>query len=202
MFKYVLFKSFIDILLSIVLMILFLPFIIIVLIFLSIELKENPFFIQKRTGFKGRIFELYKFKTMKTIRNSKGKLISDHQRISSLGKLLRKLSIDELPQLLNILKGEMSFIGPRPLLVEYLPLYNSKQIKRHDVIPGISGHAQVNGRNSISWNEKFKLDIYYVENQCFLLDLKILILTIKSVVTSRGINSNSKITMEKFNGQN
>ena len=183
-------------------MVLFLPFIIIVLIFLSIELKENPLFIQKRTGFKGRIFELYKFKTMKTIRNSKGKLISDHQRVSSLGKLLRKLSIDELPQLLNILKGEMSFIGPRPLLVEYLPLYNSKQIKRHDVLPGISGHAQVNGRNSISWKEKFKLDIYYVKNQCFLLDLKILILTIKRVVTSQGINSNTKITMEKFNGQN
>ena len=202
MFKYVLFKSFIDILFSIVIMILFLPFIILVLIILSIDLKENPIFVQKRTGFKGRVFELYKFKTMKSIRNSKGKLISDYQRVSALGKLLRKLSIDELPQLVNILKGEMSFIGPRPLLVEYLPLYNNKQIERHKVLPGISGYAQVNGRNSISWNEKFKLDVYYVQNQSFLLDLKILILTIKRVVTSQGINYNSKISMEKFNGQN
>ena len=202
MFKYVLFKSFIDILFSIVIMILFLPFIILVLIILSIDLKENPIFVQKRTGFKGRVFELYKFKTMKSIRNSKGKLISDYQRVSALGKLLRKLSIDELPQLVNILKGEMSFIGPRPLLVEYLPLYNNKQIERHKVLPGISGYAQVNGRNSISWNEKFKLDVYYVQNQSFFLDLKILILTIKRVVTSQGINYNSKISMEKFNGQN
>ena len=202
MFKYVLFKSFIDILFSIVIMILFLPFIILVLIILSVDLKENPIFVQKRTGFKGRVFELYKFKTMKSIRNSKGKLISDYQRVSTLGKLLRKLSIDELPQLVNILKGEMSFIGLRPLLVEYLPLYNSEQIKRHKVLPGISGYAQVNGRNSISWNEKFKLDVYYVRNQSFFLDLKILILTIKRVVTSHGINSNSKTSMEKFNGQN
>ena len=202
MFKYVLFKSFIDILFSIVIMILFLPFIILVLIILSIDLKENPIFVQKRTGFKGRVFELYKFKTMKSIRNSKGKLISDYQRVSALGKLLRKLSIDELPQLVNILKGEMSFIGPRPLLVEYLPLYNNKQIERHKVLPGISGYAQVNGRNSISWTEKFKLDVYYVQNQSFFLDLKILILTIKRVVTSQGINYNSKISMEKFNGQN
>ena len=172
MFKYVLFKSFIDILFSIVIMILFLPFIILVLIILSVDLKENPIFVQKRTGFKGRVFELYKFKTMKSIRNSKGKLISDYQRVSTLGKLLRKLSIDELPQLVNILKGEMSFIGPRPLLVEYLPLYNSEQIKRHKVLPGISGYAQVNGRNSISWNEKFKLDVYYVRNQSFFWILK------------------------------
>jgi len=183
-------------------MMLFLPFMILVLVLITVDLKENPLFVQNRIGFKGRIFKLYKFKTMKTKTNSKGERISDYIRISSLGKILRKLSIDELPQLVNILKGDMSFIGPRPLLVEYLHLYTKKQMTRHNVLPGISGFAQVNGRNSISWNEKFKLDIYYVENQSFFLDLKILILTIKRVITSKGINFNAKITMEKFNGKN
>jgi undecaprenyl phosphate N,N'-diacetylbacillosamine 1-phosphate transferase len=119
-----------------------------------------------------------------------------------VGRIIRTLSIDELPQLLNILKGEMSFIGPRPLLLEYLPLYTFEQMKRHDVIPGISGYAQVNGRNLISWKEKFKLDLYYVENQSFFLDLKILILTFKNVFSASGVNSDINITMEKFNGKN
>jgi len=202
MFKYVLFKSFFDFSFSFLILIIIFPFILLILIILIIDLNEIPFFIQKRPGFKGKVFRLYKFKTMKTIFDNRGNLLSDKNRLTFIGKTLRTLSIDELPQLFNILKGEMSFIGPRPLLSEYLPLYNFDQMKRHNVLPGISGYAQVNGRNLISWNEKFKLDIYYVENQCFLLDLKILILTIKSVVTSRGINSNSKITMEKFNGQN
>tara|TARA_B100000989_G_scaffold69963_1_gene48945 strand:+ start:691 stop:1242 length:552 start_codon:yes stop_codon:yes gene_type:complete len=178
------------------------PFILLILIILIIDLNEIPFFIQKRPGFKGKVFRLYKFKTMKTIFDNKGNLLSDKNRLTFIGKTLRTLSIDELPQLFNILKGEMSFIGPRPLLSEYLPLYNFDQMKRHNVLPGISGYAQVNGRNLISWNEKFKLDLYYVENQSFFLDLKILILTFKNVLTASGINSGINITMEKFNGKN
>ena len=202
MFKYVSFKYLFDFSFSFVILILILPFILLVLIILSIDLNESPFFIQKRPGFKGKVFSLYKFKTMKTIFDNKGKLVSDNNRLTFFGKIIRMLSIDELPQLVNILKGEMSFIGPRPLLLEYLPLYSSKEMKRHDVIPGISGYAQVSGRNSISWKEKFKLDLYYVENQSFFLDLKILILTFKNVFTATGINSDINLTMEKFNGEN
>ena len=202
MFKYVSFKYLFDFSFSFVILILILPFILLVLIILSIDLNESPFFIQKRPGFKGKVFSLYKFKTMKTIFDNKGKLVSDNNRLTFFGKIIRMLSIDELPQLVNILKGEMSFIGPRPLLLEYLPLYSSKEMKRHDVIPGISGYAQVSGRNSISWKEKFKLDLYYVENQSFFLDLKILILTFKNVFTASGVNSDINITMEKFNGKN
>ena len=134
--------------------------------------------------------------------DNKGNLISDNARLTLIGKILRKLSIDELPQLFNILKGEMSFIGPRPLLLEYLPLYSIEQMKRHSVVPGISGYAQINGRNLISWEEKFKLDLYYVEHQSFFLDIKILILTFKNVLLAKGINSDINITMEKFNGEN
>ena len=183
-------------------MILISPFILFVLIILLVDLNESPFFIQKRSGYKGKVFSLYKFKTMKTVFDNKGNLLSDNIRLTLIGKILRTLSIDELPQLFNILKGEMSFIGPRPLLLEYLPLYSSEQIKRHNVIPGISGYAQVNGRNLISWKEKFKLDLYYVEHQSFFLDLKILILTFKNVFLAKGINSDINITMEKFNGEN
>ncbi len=202
MFKYVLFKSFFDFSFSFLILIIIFPFILLILIILIIDLNEIPFFIQKRPGFKGKVFRLYKFKTMKTIFDNKGNLLSDKNRLTFIGKTLRTLSIDELPQLFNILKGEMSFIGPRPLLSEYLPLYNFDQMKRHNVLPGISGYAQVNGRNLISWNEKFKLDLYYVENQSFFLDLKILILTFKNVLTASGINSGINITMEKFNGKN
>jgi len=139
---------------------------------------------------------------MKTVLDSKGNLLSDKIRLTLTGKILRKLSIDELPQLFNILRGEMSFIGPRPLLLEYLSLYSLEQMKRHNVVPGLSGYAQVNGRNLISWKEKFKLDLYYVEHQSFFLDLKILILTFKYVFKAEGINSNINVTMEKFNGKN
>ena len=200
--NYISFKSFFDFSFSFIILILILPFILLVLIILIIDLNESPFFIQKRPGLKGKIFRLYKFKTMKTIFDIKGNLVSDNIRLTLIGKILRSLSIDELPQLFNILKGEMSFIGPRPLLSEYLPLYSVEQMKRHNVIPGISGYAQVNGRNLISWKEKFKLDLYYVENQSFFLDFKILILTFKNVFTASGINSDLNITMEKFNGEN
>ncbi len=202
MFKYTSLKYLFDFSFSFLILILILPFILLVFVILLIDLNESPFFIQKRPGFKGKVFSLYKFKTMKTIFDNKGKLVSDNNRLTFFGKIIRMLSIDELPQLVNILKGEMSFIGPRPLLLEYLPLYSSKEMKRHDVIPGISGYAQVSGRNSISWKEKFKLDLYYVENQSFFLDLKILILTFKNVFTATGINSDINLTMEKFNGEN
>ena len=202
MFKYTSLKYLFDFSFSFLILILILPFILLVFFILLIDLSESPFFIQKRPGFKGKVFSLYKFKTMKTIFDNKGKLVSDNNRLTFFGKIIRMLSIDELPQLVNILKGEMSFIGPRPLLLEYLPLYSSKEMKRHDVIPGISGYAQVSGRNSISWKEKFKLDLYYVENQSFFLDLKILILTFKNVFTATGINSDINLTMEKFNGEN
>ena len=202
MFKYVSFKYLFDFSFSFVILILIVPFIVLVLIILRIDLNESPFFIQKRPGLKGKVFSLYKFKTMRTMFDDKGNLLTDSLRLTLIGRIIRTLSIDELPQLFNILKGEMSFIGPRPLLLEYLPLYSSEQMKRHNVIPGISGYAQVNGRNLISWKEKFKLDLYYVENQSFFLDLKILILTFKNVLLAKGINSDINITMEKFNGEN
>ena len=202
MFKYVSFKYLFDFSFSFVILMLIFPFTLLFLTVLLIDLNESPFFIQKRPGFKGKVFSLYKFKTMKTMFDNKGKLLSDNNRLTFVGRIFRTLSIDELPQLLNILKGEMSFIGPRPLLLEYLPLYSDEQMKRHNVIPGISGYAQVNGRNLISWKEKFKLDLYYVENQSFFLDFKILVLTLKNVLTASGINSNINLTMEKFNGEN
>ena len=202
MFKYVSFKYLFDFSFSFVILMLIFPFTLLFLTVLLIDLNESPFFIQKRPGFKGKVFSLYKFKTMKTMFDNKGKLLSDNNRLTFVGRIFRTLSIDELPQLLNILKGEMSFIGPRPLLLEYLPLYSDEQMKRHNVIPGISGYAQVNGRNLISWKEKFKLDLYYVENQSFFLDFKILALTLKNVLTASGINSNINVTMEKFNGEN
>ena len=202
MLKYVSFKSFFDFSFSFLILILISPFILFVSLILLVDLNESPFFTQKRPGFKGKVFSLYKFKTMKTVFDNKGNLLSDNFRLTLIGKILRTLSIDELPQLFNILKGEMSFIGPRPLLLEYLPLYSLEQMKRHNVVPGISGYAQVNGRNLISWKEKFKLDLYYVEHQSFFLDLKILILTFKNVLLAKGINSDINITMEKFNGEN
>ena len=202
MLKYVSFKSFFDFSFSFLILILISPFILFVSLILLVDLNESPFFTQKRPGFKGKVFSLYKFKTMKTVFDNKGNLLSDNFRLTLIGKILRTLSIDELPQLFNILKGEMSFIGPRPLLLEYLPLYSLEQMKRHNVVPGISGYAQVNGRNLISWKEKFKLDLYYVEHQSFFLDLKILILTFKNVLVAKGINYDINITMEKFNGEN
>ncbi len=202
MLKYRNIKSFFDFFLSLSMLTLLLPIMLLVFLILIIDINEFPFFIQKRPGLKGKVFNLYKFKTMKSIRDTNGNLLPDFERITKLGKILRFCSIDELPQLFNILKFEMSFVGPRPLLIEYLPLYTREQMRRHNVLPGISGHAQVNGRNSITWKEKFSLDIYYVENQSFFLDLKILILTIKKVITGVGINSGLGTTMEKFNGEN
>ena len=157
-------------------------------------------FKQSRPGLHGKIFNIYKFRTMTNERDKEGVLLSDDLRLTKFGKLLRSTSLDELPSLWNVLKGEMSLVGPRPLLVEYLPLYSTKQARRHEVKPGITGWAQVNGRNAISWDEKFDLDVWYVDNQSTLLDIKILYMTIIKVITRSGINQDGQATIKNFKG--
>lgn len=160
----------------------------------------KPFFIQPRPGKNEKIFKLIKFKTMNDKRDKLGYLLPDEKRLTVVGKFVRKTSLDEIPQLINVIKGDMSLVGPRPLLVEYLPLYNEEQKRRHEVKPGITGWAQVNGRNAISWEEKFKYDVWYVDHLSFILDLKILLLTIKKVFKREGISSTNAATMERFTG--
>ncbi|MBL6444773.1 sugar transferase [Fulvivirga sp. 29W222] len=162
---------------------------------------KGVFFIQPRPGKNGKIFKLIKYKTMTDECDQYGNLLPDEDRLTWIGKFVRKTSLDEIPQLINIIKGDMSFIGPRPLLVEYLPLYNERQVKRHEVKPGISGWAQVNGRNAISWEKKFEYDIWYVQNQSFYLDLKILFLTLVKVFKAEGISGQNMATMDKFKGE-
>lgn len=178
------------------------PIFLTVLILLIINNNGKPFFFQKRPGKNERIFKVIKFKTMTDKKDKNGNLLSDADRLTKLGKFVRKTSLDELPQLINVLKGDMSIIGPRPLLPEYLPLYNDNQKKRHLVKPGITGWAQVNGRNAISWTKKFEYDVWYVKNIGFMLDLKIIALTVLKVLKSEGINSNNAVTTEKFTGNN
>jgi len=160
----------------------------------------NPFFTQLRPGLNERLFRLIKFKTMNDKIDNQGKLLSDAQRLTKVGKFIRSMSLDELPQLINVLKGDMSLIGPRPLLVKYLPRYSKEQARRHEVRPGITGWAQVNGRNTISWNKKLELDVFYVDNLSFVLDLKILFLTLVKVIKREDINSATSATMEEFLG--
>lgn len=195
-------KKIIDFFIGLFFILLLSPIIVGLSIFIYLKLGENPFFIQKRIGENNRIFVIYKFKTMNNKKDVKGYLLSDKERLTKVGSLLRKYSIDELPQFLNLILGNMSLIGPRPLLVEYLPLYNSSQIRRHNVKPGITGWAQVNGRNAISWTEKFEYDVWYVNNLNFYLDLKIIFLTIQKIFKSEGINQEGEATMEKFKGNN
>ena len=178
------------------------PIFLIVALLVRINLGSPILFTQERVGLGNGIFKMYKFRTMKDARDECGNLLPDNKRLTKFGRWLRSTSIDELPEFINILKGDMSLIGPRPLLVEYLALYNGEQIKRHFVLPGLTGWAQVNGRNSISWNEKFKLDVWYVENWSISLDIKIFFLTIYKVLKRDGINQEAKVTMEKFNGLN
>jgi sugar transferase EpsL len=166
------------------------------------QLNSPVLFKQSRPGLKGKIFNIYKFRSMTNESDKEGILLSDDLRLTKFGKLLRSTSLDELPSLWNVLKGEMSLVGPRPLLVEYLPLYSSKQARRHEVKSGITGWAQVNGRNAISWDEKFDLDVWYVDNQSTLLDIKILYMTIIKVITRSGITQDRQATMEKFKGNN
>lgn len=193
-------KSLFDKLLALFLIILLLPIYIIVSLLILWKMGSPILFRQKRPGYKEKIFGIYKFRTMTNEKDINGELLPDEQRLKGIGKFIRSVSLDELPQLFNVLKGEMSFVGPRPLLIEYLPLYNDKQKRRHDAKPGITGWAQVNGRNAISWEQKFELDAWYVDNQSFWLDIKILWLTFLKVVKRSGISSSSSATMEKFRG--
>ena len=194
------FKPFLDLLIGIVGFLVFLPLFLIVLSILLIANNGKAFFLQPRPGLNGRIFKVIKFKTMNERKDKNGNLLPDAKRLTTAGKLIRKTSLDEIPQLLNVIKGDMSLIGPRPLLVEYLPLYNDNQKRRHKVKPGITGWAQVNGRNAISWEQKFEYDVWYVDHFSFLLDVKIIFLTIRKVFKSEGINSPTAATMEKFKG--
>ena len=194
------FKPLFDILFSLLRLILISPLFIIVTVGLYFANNGKPFFFQLRPGINGEIFRIIKFKTMNDKRGLEGNLLSDGQRLTKIGKFVRKTSIDEIPQLLNVMKGDMSIIGPRPLLPEYLSLYSSTQSRRHEVKPGITGWAQVNGRNAISWQQKFELDVWYVDNISFWLDLKIVFLTVKKVFMREGINSQGQITTEAFKG--
>ncbi|MFC0560066.1 sugar transferase [Halalkalibacter alkalisediminis] len=187
---------------SLSLVLLLSPIIFCLAILIRIKLGKPIIFKQERPGLKGSPFYLYKFRTMTGETDSNGELMPDDIRLTSFGLLLRKYSLDEFPQLLNVIKGDISLVGPRPLLMEYLPLYTKEQSKRHEVRPGITGWAQVNGRNAISWEEKFELDVWYVKNQSFLLDLKILLLTVYKVFKSEGISQPGNATMERFNGVN
>jgi undecaprenyl phosphate N,N'-diacetylbacillosamine 1-phosphate transferase len=180
--------------------VLFCPLLILITIGLFLANQGQPFFFQTRPGRNEKLFRIVKFKTMNDKKDGEGNLLSDADRLTPIGSWVRKTSLDELPQLFNVLKGDMSLIGPRPLLPEYLPLYNTQQKKRHVVRPGITGWAQVNGRNAISWTQKFEYDVWYVEHLSFKLDLKILFLTIKKVLIKEGINSNTSATMEEFKG--
>ena len=163
-------------------------------------MKGNPFFLQERPGYKEKIFKLIKFRTMTNEKDIDGKLLPDEQRLNSYGKFLRSTSLDELPEAINILKGDMSVIGPRPLLVEYLSRYNNEQKRRHDVKPGLSGWAQIHGRNTVSWVDKFKYDVWYVDNVSLLLDIKIVLITVVKMIKREGISSESSSTMEEFKG--
>ena len=193
-------KNLFDRIFALFLIILFLPIYIVVSLLIFFKMGSPILFRQKRPGYKEEIFGIYKFRTMTNEKDANGNLLPDDKRLVGIGKFIRSTSLDELPQLFNVLKGDMSFVGPRPLLIEYLPLYNEKQKRRHDVKPGITGWAQVNGRNAISWEQKFDYDVWYVDNQSFWLDIKILWLTFLKVVKRSDISSSTSSTMEKFTG--
>lgn len=194
------FKRLIDFILSAcAILILGIPLLIVALL-IKFKLGSPVLFKQRRPGKDGKIFEIYKFRTMTDARDTNGNLLPDNERLTDFGNLLRSTSIDELPEILNIFKGDMAIIGPRPLLEEYLPLYNEEQAHRHDVRPGLTGWAQINGRNTISWEDKFKYDVEYVRNISFMFDLKIFFLTIKKVFVREGINASAEVTMDKFRG--
>lgn len=196
------FKRFFDFIIALIGLICLSPIFIIVTVGLFIANDGKPFFFQARPGRKERIFKIIKFKTMNDKKDSSGNLLPDVDRLTSIGSFVRKTSLDEIPQLINVLKGDMALIGPRPLLPQYLPLYNDIQKRRHEVRPGITGWAQVNGRNAISWQRKFDLDVWYVDHMSFNLDLKIFLLTIKKVFVREGISQEGQATAEAFNGNN
>jgi len=193
-------KRVFDLILSLLLIAIFSPFILLTALLVYLKIGTPILFKQVRPGLNGKLFTIYKFRTMTNERDKNGELLPDAERLKDIGIWIRRASLDELPQLINVLKGDMSFVGPRPLLVEYLELYNDEQKRRHDVKPGITGWAQVNGRNAISWEQKFKYDVWYVDNQSFLLDMKILWLTFLKVVQKSDISSSTSVTVEKFQG--
>lgn len=196
------FKRPMDFILSLIAIIVLSPVFLVVAVLVRVKLGSPVIFKQERPGLNEKIFTLYKFRSMTDERDENGELLPDSVRLTKFGKFLRSTSLDELPELVNILKGDMSIVGPRPLLVEYLPLYDEHQRRRQEVRPGLSGLAQVSGRNTISWEEKFNLDVEYVDNISFILDWKIIFLTIKKVIFREGISSNTSVTMEPFRGSN
>lgn len=193
-------KRLFDIFVALTLLLLLLPILLVVALLIRINLGGPILFSQDRPGLNGKIFKMYKFRSMSNEQDQHGNLLPDEVRLTKFGKALRASSLDELPELVNILKGDMSLVGPRPLLVEYLPLYNQQQARRHEVRPGITGWAQINGRNSVSWEQKFALDVWYVENQSFFLDIKILFMTFFKVLKKDGISQEQHVTTEKFKG--
>ncbi|MCH5172971.1 MAG: sugar transferase [Bacteroidales bacterium] len=196
------FKRLFDIFGALAGLVLFSPVILFVTIYLSIRNRGSAFFLQERAGKGGRIFRIIKFKTMTDERDGDGRLLPDDARLTGFGRFLRSTSLDELPQLVNVLNGNMSLVGPRPLLVQYLPLYSARQARRHEVLPGITGWAQCHGRNAISWKEKLELDVWYVEHLSFVTDCRIMLLTILKVIKKEGITQQGKTTVELFNGNN
>ncbi|MBO0958851.1 sugar transferase [Neobacillus sp. MM2021_6] len=193
-------KRLFDLSVSLIMLVGLFPIFLIIALLIKLKLGSPIIFRQQRPGLWGKPFYLYKLRTMTNEKDHKGQLLPDYERLTRFGQFLRKYSLDEYPQLFNVIKGDISLVGPRPLLMEYLPLYTKEQSLRHDVRPGITGWAQVNGRNAITWEEKFKFDVWYVNNRSFLLDLKILFLTVFKVATSEGINQPGKATMESFKG--
>jgi undecaprenyl phosphate N,N'-diacetylbacillosamine 1-phosphate transferase len=193
-------KPFFDRLSALMVLVVLSPVLVVVVMLLFIANKGKVWFVQARPGKDEMIFKVIKFRTMNDERNMQGELLPDNQRLTRIGKFIRKTSLDELPQLINVVKGDMSVVGPRPLLIEYLPLYSSEQKRRHDVKPGITGWAQVNGRNTVAWPQRFAYDVYYVDHQSFWFDVKILLLTVKKVFKAEGISSGTSVTMEKFTG--
>lgn len=195
-------KRLLDITISLIALIFLLPLMLLIYLLVRINLGSPAFFLQERVGKDNKIFKMIKFRTMKNSTDKNGNLLSDNERVTKFGSFLRSFSLDELPELINILKGDMSLVGPRALLVQYLGLYNDEQIRRHEVLPGLTGWAQINGRNSITWSEKFKLDVWYVDNWSLWLDIKIFFLTFWKVLKREGINQSESVTMEYFNGRN
>ena len=195
-------KRLLDITISLIALIFLLPLMLLIYLLVIINLGSPAFFLQERVGKDNKIFKMIKFRTMKNSTDKNGNLLSDNERVTKFGGFLRSFSLDELPEVINILKGDMSLVGPRALLVQYLGLYNDEQIRRHEVLPGLTGWAQINGRNSITWSEKFKLDVWYVDNWSLWLDIKIFFLTFWKVLKREGINQSESVTMEYFNGSN
>ena len=195
-------KRIFDITTSMVLLFFLSPLMLIIYLLVILNLGSPAFFLQERAGRNNKVFKIIKFRTMKDAKDKKGNDLPDYKRVTKLGSFLRTTSLDELPELINVIKGEMSLVGPRPLLTQYLPIYNEEQIRRHEVLPGVTGWAQVNGRNSLTWNEKFKLDVWYVDNRTFWIDIKILFLTAYKVIKREGINKSQTVTMDYFNGGN